>query len=494
MNLLSRPLSLLLPLAVAIPVGAIYAIIASSGYYKWAMVIYAGILGLGGLALFHILKITLRPTYLLGALYMTPILFDINFMYVDDPLFYVHANGYGITITDVLFGMLIFLWIMDGLAGKKGIDLQIPKPLKVAMAGLFIINALSTATTPHPFYALSMLWAQAKVYIIFWYLAKQVYSTNVIRWVIYTSAAIVATQGVIVLEQRLLGVIFTAELLGQNTTWASTIGSELVTRVSGTMGQPNALAMLMNEFMLITIFGMMVERHLGIKILLIIAILLAVIGEIFTASRGGWLSLATAFIVCFVMWLTLKRGYGFFSSVSLIGIVGSTLFGILFGASEAFRNRLTQDDAGTAEVRWPLMEVAQNLIAANPLTGVGLNHYTYFMQLYDRTFDAISFNYRAPVHNTYMLVAGEVGIPGSLLMIFILVSVLFCAYKVFRATQGYEAAFALGVFGGVLTWMLHNMVDPTSIYADYPFWILAGITVAMYTRMKLEKQKGAPLA
>ncbi|MGB0664944.1 MAG: O-antigen ligase family protein [Pontibacterium sp.] len=488
MSFFSRPITFFLPVLIGLLVGAVYAVIASSGLYKWAAVVWIGAIGVGALALFHIINVSLRPLYLLLALYLTPILFDINFMYVDDPPFYVHANGYGITITDVLFGMLILLWGMDGLAGKKGIDLEIPKGFKVALAILFIINSLSTISTPVPFYALSMLWAQLKVYIIFLYLAKQTYTTNIIKWLIYTSAAVVGTQGIIVIEQRLLGVIFTEELLGVGTTWASTIGSELVTRASGTMGQPNATAMLMNKFMLITIFGMIVEKNFGVKLLLIIALMCAVLGEIFTASRGGWLSLAASFIVCFVMWMTLKRGYGFISSVGLIGVVGSTLFGILFGASEAFRNRLTQDDAGTAEVRWPLMEVAQNLIAANPLTGVGLNHYTYFMQAYDRTFDAISFNYRAPVHNTYLLIAGEVGIPGAIAVIFILLSVMYFAFKVFREAQDHEAAFALGVFGGVLTWVIHNMVDPTSLYADYPFWILSGVIVAMYARLKNSQQ------
>lgn len=476
---LKRILSVLLPLTIGLVCGMMFVKVLQNMSLKWGLFLFFAGCGLATLLLMNLLRVNIKQMLLLGATFLIPITYDINFMYQKNPPFFVHANGFGISITDVLFGMLIVTWLAEIILRKRAPVVELPSVWKWLMSALLVVNLLSSATTPEPFYGYSMVWQQIKVYVIFLFIVKNVHRIETLQYIGYVCVGILFTQAVIVIEQKFLGVIFTAELLGQATTWGANKGFYVLHRVSGTLGQPNALAMFMNEYMLIGIFVAIIEKNTLRKLALIIAVGLAVIAEIFTASRGGWLALGIAFVLCSVLW-RVRHGHGVISSAALVSLLGSAVFGVLFAASESFRNRLTQDDMGTAEVRIPLMEVAENMIADNPVFGVGLNHYTYFMAEYDRTFDAIASNYALPVHNTFMILAAEIGIPGAMLAVGMMLLTLQRALSVFwRTSDGIIAALSLGTFGGILSWMIHNTVDPTSIYADYPFWTLAALVLVM---------------
>lgn len=469
--------SSLLPLAVGLFCGALFVFFLGNLSLKWTFFILLAVIGAGGLVFLNILQFKTKHMILMLAVYLMPILYDINFMYDEDPGFYVHANGFGVAITDVLFGMLIVTWALETALGKRSQESRSTFPLgwKIAMAGLFIVNFMSAVATPEPFFAFSMLWQQVKAYFILFFIAKTVNDIAVVQRLGYVVVAVLATQAIILLEQKFVGSIFTDQLLGQRTTWQNKGGP---LRVSGTLGQPNACAMFMNQLMMVGVFVGLAEKKFRLKFLILGCVALAGIAEIFTASRGGWSGLAISFIVCMILW-RVRRGNGLIASISLVALVGGLLFSGLFLGSSAFRDRLTQDDDGTADVRAPLMEVAKVLIADNPLTGVGLNHYTYDMQKYDHTFVAITRDWSAPVHNTFMLIAGEIGIPATIFPILMIWFTLYKSIRLFFRSDGTISAISLGAFGGLLAWVVHNQVDPTSIYSEYPFWIMSGLVIAM---------------
>lgn len=469
--------SMLLPLSFGLLGGALFVLSLGHLPFKWTFFILLAVMGVGGLFLMNILRFQTRQMMLMMAVFLMPILYDINFLYVDDPPFYVHANGFGVAITDVLFGMLIIAWASESLFGRNyGLPSDpVPTHWKFAMTGLFLINFLSALSTPEPFYAFSMLWQQVKAYFILVYLIKNVKHFDTVKRLGYVIVGVLAVQAIMVFEQKFVGAIFTESLLGQRTTWQNEGGP---LRFSGSLGQPNSLAMFLNQLMLIGIFVGLAEKHLLRKLIILGFVGMAIMAEVFTASRGGWTGLAISLVVCMVMW-RVRRGQGLVTSISLVALLGTLMFSLLFAGSQDFRNRLTQDDRGTADVRAPLMDVAENMIADNPLTGVGLNHYTYYMADYDRTFDAITANFDAPVHNIFMLIAGEIGIPGAMFVVAMMLFTLYRSYKLFFRSEGTISAISLGAFGGLLSFMIHSMVDPTSIYSEYPFWVLSGLVIAM---------------
>lgn len=479
--------SYLIPLAVGLLCGILFVFSLGNLPFKWTFAILLGVIGVGGLVFLNILQLQTKHMILMLAVYLMPILYDINFMYDENPGFYVHANGFGVAITDVLFGMLIVAWLLQITVGKRGNlpDSTFPLEWKIVMAGLFVVNFVSAVNTAEPFFAYSMIWQQIKVYFIIVFLAKTINDIQVVKRIGYIMVAVLGTQAIILFEQKLVGAIFTDQLLGQRTTWQNEGGP---LRVSGTLGQPNACAMFMNQLMMVGVFIGLAEKKFGLKVLILGAVAMAAAAEIFTASRGGWSGLAISFVTCMILW-RIRQGHGFVASVALVSLIGSLMFSGLFMGSEAFRNRLTQDDKGTSDVRAPLMEVAKNLIADNPLTGVGLNHYTYDMQKYDRTFVAITRDWSAPVHNTFMLIAGEIGIPATIFPVLMIWFTMYASIRLFFKADGTISAMSLGIFGGVLSWVIHNQVDPTSIYAEYPFWIMSGMVIAMQRMHRTQERE-----
>ncbi len=479
-----------IPIGLGALLGAAFVFLLGSTDAKWAVAFLLFIGGSSFLLLLRVFNVTLPDVYLLLAAFLMPVIYDINFLYREEMPFFVSANGFGVSAADVFVGMLIVQWFLNWLYGNKQQDIALPKALVVIMAFLFVINLVSTIFVPYPFFALSMMWAQVKAYLVFYFIALNIRSSETLQRLTYVLVATMAIQGLVAIEQKLVGAIFTAERLGLAITLKSQVGSMIITRVSGTFGQPNALAMFLNHLMVIAMFATLVEKRLSRKLLMAGGIGLAVIAELFTASRGGWVSIAFAMFVCVVLWRR-KRGTSVLVSTAVAGLVSVFGFGMLFGASQSFRDRLLLDDHGTADVRQPLMDVALNVIQNNPLTGVGLNHYAYFMAEYDRTMESIASNYPWPVHNTFLLSAAETGIISLGAFVILLGYIVWMSYKVFQRSSGITEVVAIGCLGGTITWIIHNQVDFTSLYGAYPLWLFFGVIVALdrLTKEKAEDEK-----
>ncbi|MGB0466841.1 MAG: O-antigen ligase family protein [Pontibacterium sp.] len=480
----------LLPIGVGFLLGSVFVILLGHFDTKWAMAFFLLLGGGTFLLLLSIFEIKLPDVYLLSAAFMMPVLYDINFLYRDDPPFFVSANGFGITAADTLMILLMAQALIEGFLGrhrkKIRVEYQLPTSLLWFMAALLIINIISTFFVPYPFYAISMIWAQLKAYLVFYFIAMHLNSERTLQRLIYVLVAVMAIQGLIAIEQKFIGAIFTAERMGIAATLKSQLGSTIITRVSGTFGQPNALAMFINQLIVIAAFATLTEPRFYRKLLMAGGIGLAILAELFTASRGGWISLAFAFFVCFVLWQS-KRGQSVFVSVATVGLGSVFSFGALFAASQSFRDRLLLDDHGTADVRQPLMDVAINMMKENPLTGVGLNHYTYYMAEYDRTMEAIASNYLYPVHNTFLLTLAETGVLSVIFFVSLLGVMIWTAFKVFQRSSGVIEVMSIGCLGGILSWCVHNQVDFGSLYQSYPLWLMFGVLMAMDKMTQAQK-------
>lgn len=471
-------MSSVIPIGLGSILGAFFVTMLGSVDVKWAVAFMLFIGGASFLLLLRVFKVSLPDVYLLLGAFLMPVIYDINFLYREDTPFFVSANGFGIGAPDVFVGMLIVQWFLNWLYGNREQHIALPRALVTIMAFLFVVNLVSTMFVPYPFYAISMMWAQVKAYLVFYFVAQNIRSSETLQRLTYVLVATMAIQGLVAIEQKLVGAIFTAERLGLATTLKSQVGSMIITRVSGTFGQPNALAMFLNQLMVIAMFATLVEPRFSRKLLMAGGIGLAVIAELFTASRGGWVSIAFAMFVCVVLWRR-KRGTSVLVSTAVAGLVSVFGFGLLFAASQSFRDRLLLDDHGTADVRQPLMDVALNVIQNNPLTGVGLNHYAFFMAEYDRTMESIASNYPWPVHNTFLLSAAETGIISVGAFVLFLAYIMWMAYRVFQRSSGIAEVVSIGCLGGTITWIIHNQVDFTSLYGAYPLWLFFGVIVAL---------------
>ncbi len=480
-----------LPLLVGLAIGAMLVVLIGSLSLKWSIFIVGGIAGASFFVLLGTLTNHLRGGMLFLAVAALPTFYGLDLLYRESVRYTVQANGFPVTLFDVVFFALAAGWIYLHWADPQRRPLRFPRTwawLLLALLAINVVNAVFIAR--EPFFAYSMLYAQIKGYAIAFLLANFLRSGHEFRIVGYAFAAVLLFETLVVLEQRFVGLIFTAENLGRNISLTSKVGSGTVVRLAGTLDHPNDLAMYLNLALPWVIFMLIIEQKLWRRLILLLAVLGALLAEVWSGSRGGWLGLAAAFVISVFFWMR-KRGQNPLIGMGVSAAVVAMLFAIVFATSTTFRDRLIEGDAGSAEVRFPLMEVAMEMIKENPATGVGLNMYAREMVPYDRTNNFIAYRYQHPVHNTFLLIGAETGLIALLLLATFIWIAVRDAFVVFMRTRGTVEAAAVGIFGALVSWFMHNQVNLTAPFNDQTLWVLLGVLAAAILYRE-EDDPGAP--
>ncbi|CAG1010634.1 hypothetical protein BURK2_04075 [Burkholderiales bacterium] len=481
----------LLPLIAGLCAGALLVVLIGSLSLKWSFFLVGGIAAACGFVLLGTLTNHLRGGMLFLAVALLPTFYGLDLLYREGVRFAVQANGFPVTAFDVVFFALAASWVYQYWADPQRPPLRFPRAWGWLLLVLLAINIFNTLfIAREPFFAYSMLYAQLKGYAIAFLLANFLRSGHDFRVVGYAFAAVLLFETMVVLEQRFVGVIFTAENLGRNISLTSRVGTGTVVRLAGTLDHPNDLAMYLNLALPWVIFMLIIEQKFWRRGLLLAAVLGALLAEVWSGSRGGWLGLAMAFMVSIFFWMR-KRGQNPLIGLGVAGTVVIVLFTIIFVSSSTFRDRLIEGDAGSAEVRYPLMEVAMEMIKENPVGGVGLNMYAREMVPYDRTNNFIAYRYQHPVHNTFLLIGAETGLLALLVLATFVWLAIRDAFGSFMRNRGTVEAAAVGVFGALVSWFMHNQVNLTAPLNDETLWVLLGVLAAAILYRE-EEDPGAP--
>lgn len=468
----------LTPLLLGLAIGTFLVMIFGRFPTKWVtFIIFAAI---GGSIMVLVMTLTnkTRETLLFCAIPTLPLMYSITFAYQENVSFSVLANGFPIELFDIALFSLLIGWLYQLWIKTDPISLYLPKKWAALMIALLVINTYSALYVAREnFYSFSMIYSQLKSYLILFFIANYIRDTHSLRLVGYAFAAILISQGLIVMEQLFLGVIFTAENLGRNIALQSAAGMGTINRVAGTLGHPNNMAMYLDLIIPWVGFQMMNEKIPLRRVYLAIALFLGLFAVLASGSRGAWLGLLVGCFIAILLWYR-KQGKSPVTAIFVLFISLSLLFVMLFAASNTFRTRLTSDDQGAAEVRVPLMEVASEIISAKPFEGVGLANYTREMLFYDRTTTKVASFYDQPVHNTFLLMAAETGVPSALLFIGLFLLALRAAYLLAMRSDNEFSALGFGLLASLPGWFIHNQVNHTAPFIESTLWLLMGLLLA----------------
>lgn len=201
-------------------------------------------------------------------------------------------------------------------------------------------------------------------------------------------------------------------LLGERSFNASTpfiaqaiIDGQIYLRAYGTFSHPNVLgAYLVIVLSLATVFYQSADKPK----LFYLSFVLGMMAIFFTFSRNSWVVFGL-FVLFF-----FARKHQSYKFVACLLVVLTVLYALV-GSQVVSRFRSLEDvDKKSLVQRQELNTAGLNLIRNRPLLGVGLNNFL-LEAIKIRVQNEIVRSYQ-PVHNIYLLIASESGIPG--LMIF----------------------------------------------------------------------------
>ena len=199
-------------------------------------------------------------------------------------------------------------------------------------------------------------------------------------------------------------------------------------------------------------------------------LLLVILCEVFTFSRGFWVAMAVE-VLAFVL-VFYRKGILYLLGVAL---AGAALAGPAVWQRLNTLRHVTEDSS--AAMRLAYLEIAQAVVEDHPL-GIGWYNYRYVFPEYDFYFknpDVIMYH----CHNLFLNFAAELGIPGLILFVCAWLYMLYLAVNLVRKARflwvqacaaGYllmSLGIAVGGLGdhvlfnvrmGVLFWLLNTLL------------------------------------
>jgi O-antigen ligase len=135
---------------------------------------------------------------------------------------------------------------------------------------------------------------------------------------------------------------------------------------------------------------------------------------------------------------------------------------------------MTRPEAGLARLH--LAEVGIDMITSHPILGVGLNNHI----LVKPEFDPRSYVVNLPTHNSFLIIASEVGIPGLLFFTGFLILTCMAALRAARVHDRYVASVAIGIVAAVIAVSVHIQVDYIATNTNFSLlWLYAGLAAAL---------------
>lgn len=251
-------------------------------------------------------------------------------------------------------------------------------------------------------------------------------------------------------------------------------------RVGGICEQANMLGGFFVSYMFVLAAVLLMNWRSLRYYFLIFPLMTCVYGILVTFSRGAYLGLGMG------LWTLSYFKNKFLWILVTIYLVASFLNPILLPAGIRYRMvestfRPTLYDTGieehlegSARSRLVVWRGAFEMIKDYPVFGVGYGLFPYLIPYYTPTGKIID------AHNTYLIIAAEMGIPTLIMFLMIFVVLIKNARFLYRKSKDkFIRSLALGVLAGVFGLLVVNIFGSrmNSEEVSAYFWILAGLVM-----------------
>lgn len=450
---------------------------------KWALFSFLGIL-------FPFVLASLKNArrFILAMLvFSIPLGADYHFVLHPSP---GGANGITIGLAEVMLFTLIIHTLISSVRIKSESRLELFPVITVPTLAIIAISLLSLIKVTDFEWALFDIVTFVKVLLFFIFFANNLQSEEDIRLVIRYFFLGLLIQSVIIafqyyeipLNLHRFGLGEPPEILEFK------MESSNVARPGGTIGHCNHLARYIGLLLPVAMILAFTDKSRGMRLFSALVSSAGIAALIFTLTRSSWMGAVLSAMVMAPLMLAHRlfnlRNLG---KILLALLIAAVILGAL---GDIVYERIVSDDAGSAYTRWTTAKVAFNIIKDHPFLGVGINNYGTVLEDYWLPED--TFTRKAAVHNTYLLVASEIGIIGFGAYLWLLVAFFVRTRKVMRIAGPYYVSLAIGTMGGLAAFALTALSDK-SYKESYPvlllFWAMAAIIEAMIKLTEKEEEQ-----
>lgn len=384
------------------------------------------------------------------------------------PLFKYNEGLPGLNVSLMLLTSLALV-CAHCLARLKGKPAEpvFPVSFSLSVIALLLWCALGILAGTEQLLAFYAWWSLASCLLFTFAVANEVGRRERLRTAVLVIAVVVGANGVIGTLQATTGALTDLTWLGAaKEENRQAFGDGEISRATGLQGMANSFAWFLVT-LLPTLMAVLILRvrdfSLWQRRSLVLATAAGLLALLLTYARGSWLAFGLAFGVLLALSysvLPVAERQRFGKQIATLMLLGFTLCLPFLGPIVI---RLTEDDNGSAYSRVPLSQVAQTMIEANPLLGVGLSNYEAEMRRYDHTPDRITEDFPWPVHNIFLHTAAEAGLPGLALFLLLIALALHQGWQVLGSSDRLLQACAIGLLCGVLAYLVTGLKELGSL-------------------------------
>jgi hypothetical protein len=339
--------------------------------------------------------------------------------------------------------------------------LRVPTELKLGIA-LLACAAISIPSSYWRSASLDAFGDFLRVVAVFWLLGQDVCSQRRLRIIFWTLTLVCVPVAAAALNNYRLEIhdAFGARILGYSNNLAS---------------NPNDLALTLNLFLPFAGILAITSRRLLVRLVAWAAIAIAVAAVFVTFSRGGFVTLAIE-TALFIQVLTRRKGAKAIVLAIVVGALAVTMMPEGYGARMGTIVNIDSDETGSAQMRWSDTVAAVQFMVSHPILGAGLGQgHLALNELRGALWTS--------VHNAYLNYGVDLGVPGLLLFLTMVVTSFLSARRIERlpasAIPTELRLMASGVRISLAGFMVAAFFHPVGY--DFYFFYLAGIAVALKT-------------
>ena len=346
-----------------------------------------------------------------------------------------------INLVDLPILLLLCFWLYDLRTGRKRLPAWTgTDTLALAFFGVSLLSLFNT----EEYLLFAFETARYLKYLLLYWMLRTYLDAPAACWgALAAQIAVLAIQGFVSCLQYFLLFQLPIPVGGVSAADVEMIDNEIIQRVTGVLGHSNTFSAYLTaacSFCLIILFA---RVRFSLRAAALPLLLAGLISLVLTFSRNGWMVFA-ADALGISLWALRTRRLNPWMIGALLLLCGALVGGLAAsGVLDTMFSRVFRTEGKEFNSRWDLAVVAWEMISAHPLIGIGLNSFEESMIRFDP--NHITHIIRQPVHNGFLLVAAETGLPALALLLALLWKHIRMSARVLAGPG--ELHFAVGLAG-----------------------------------------------